>query len=267
MRRELVGLLAVLGFASAAPAHDYWLEPETFFPKVNAPVAVRLLVGDDLLIELERPFQKKPTLRFDLVNKDKTIDLAAMAQEGEKPVARVTIAQAGSHWLVMDRDLAYLTLEAKKFNAYLEEEGLTDILAERKKKGESDTPGHERYRRFLKCLLQVGDATDDAWKKIFSQKLEVLPLVNPATRKPGDVLPIKVLFDGKPLAAAPIFAYHGSEDKVTKQQLHTDKDGTAAVRLDTAGIYLVRLVHMRRVDGDPKADWESFWTSFSFGVR
>jgi uncharacterized GH25 family protein len=266
MQRLSAMALVWLLFVSEVPAHDYWLQPETHFPKPGVPVAVHLLVGDDFVSELERPFQKPPTLRFQLVSQDKAIDLAAAAQDGQKPLAQLTLVQPGSYWLVLDRDLAYITLEAKKFNAYLEEEGLQDILAERKKAHELDQAGRERYRRYLKALLHVGAATE-AWRKTFAQQLEIVPLANPTALKLGDTLTVKVLFEGKPLPAAPLFAYGKAANGTKKQSLKTGKDGTAAVRLDTAGPYLVRLVHMRRCAGDPKADWESFWAAWTFGIK
>jgi uncharacterized GH25 family protein len=163
--------------------------------------------------------------------------------------------------------VAYITLDAKKFNAYLEEEGLEHVLAERKKKKESDQPGRERYRRNLKCLLHVGGVTDDTWQKTFQQKLEIVLLADPATLQPGAMLPLRVLFEGKPLPTAPLFAYGKSKKGITKQQLKTDQNGNATMRLEHAGPWLVRLVHMRRCAGDPKADWESFWAACSFGLK
>src|SRR5262245_26251375 len=139
-------LTLLLTFALAAPAgaHDYWLEPATFFPAVNKPVAVSLHVGDRLKSEGARAFEKKPTLSFRLVGAKGTTDLAKSAREGDKPLASVRCPAAGTYVVAMERNSRLITLEAKKFNAYLTEEGLTDVLADRKKRGEADRPGRER---------------------------------------------------------------------------------------------------------------------------
>ncbi len=266
-RHTIAAFLLLPALAAPAAAHDYWLQPATFFPRPGDKVAVRLLVGDRLEVEDERPFLKKPTLRFQLVSKKQTLDLAASTPEGGKPLAQVICATAGAHWIVMDRDVAYITLPAKNFNSYLKEEGLAHIVAERKKAKEDDKDGRERYRRYLKCLLQAGDAADDAWQKTFAQKLEIVPLANPVTLKVGDVLRVKVLFDDAPLANAPLFAHCEEKETLITQRLHTDKDGVAAVRLHLAAPYLVRLVHMRRCAGDARADWESFWSALTFAVK
>lgn len=39
------------------------------------------------------------------------------------------------------------------------------------------------------------------------------------------------------------------------------------VKLDGEGVYLVRLVHMRRVNGEAAIDWESFWAALTFGMK
>jgi hypothetical protein len=47
----------------------------------------------------------------------------------------------------------------------------------------------------------------------------------------------------------------------------TDTTGRASIPMTMAGQWLVRAVHMLRVEGDPKADWESFWASLNFELR
>src|SRR5215211_2979900 len=164
MRRLTLLLLALV--TGPAGTHDYWLGPATFFPAVNKPVAVNLHVGDRLKSEGARAFEKKPTLSFKLVGATATTALAAAAREGDRPLARVSCPAAGSYCVAMERAPRLITLEAKKFNAYLAEEGLTAALAERKKRGEADKPGRERYGRSLKCLLQAGGKSDATWKKV-----------------------------------------------------------------------------------------------------
>ena len=46
----------------------------------------------------------------------------------------------------------------------------------------------------------------------------------------------------------------------------TDKSGQMAIKLNYAGPWLVRLVHMRKCTEDPEYDWESFWSAYSFAL-
>jgi uncharacterized GH25 family protein len=140
-------------------------------------------------------------------------------------------------------------------------------VEQRRKVGDDKKEGRERYGRYIKCLLQVGDAKDDTCTRVLGQRLEIVPKRNPYKFKAGDALTVRVLFEGKPLAGAKLFAHHQAGDKVTTKTVRTGKDGTATIKLDKAGSWLLRLVHMRPCTGDADADWESFWAACSFGLN
>jgi uncharacterized GH25 family protein len=260
-------VLMLLLTARPAQAHDYWLEPDSFFPAVGAKINIRLHVGDHFKSEAERPFQKKPTVKFELIGAKDKQDLAAAGKDDEKPVAQVTLKTAGTYWTALERGPQTIKLAADKFNAYLAEEGLDAILELRRKAGQDKAEGRERYSRSIKCLLQAGAQHDDTWKQELGQRLEIVPLANPYRLKVGDKLPVKVLFEDKPLAGARLFAHHRAGDKVSTQTLTLSKDGLAEVKLERAGTWLIRLVHMQRCDTVKDIDWESFWAAFTFGLK
>ena len=171
---------AVFLGATSASAHDYWLLPATFAPDTGKPVGVRVFVGDHFASEVERPYQKKPTLRFQLVSKAGAVDLMKSAKEGAKPYGTVRLKKPGSYWITLDRDFSHIVLKPEKFAKYLKHENLQAILKARKEAGESGKPGRERYCRFLKCLIHAGGERDDTWKAILKQRLEIVPLSDPS---------------------------------------------------------------------------------------
>jgi uncharacterized GH25 family protein len=262
-----VAVLLLLLPAAPARAHDYWLLPDTFFPSPGDTVAVRLHVGEDLVSEAERPFQKALTVRFELFAGKDTTDLATLSKEDDKPVARVALKAAGTHLIALERVPRFIALEAEKFNKYLAEEGLDAILEQRRKAGEDKQPGRERYSRYLKTFIQTGDDRDDTPRRALGQKLELVPQTNPYALKAGDRLTVRVLFEGKPLTGARVFAQRRTGDKTTTQDATTTAEGLATFKLDGAGTWQVRLVHMRRTTADKEADWESFWGSLTFGIK
>ncbi len=74
----------------------------------------------------------------------------------------------------------------------------------------------------------------------------------------------QVLFDSKPLTDKTVFA--DNLDSET-QKMMTDKDGKFSIKIEKSGLWLVRLVYMQRCAKDCSgADWESFWSAFSFGA-
>jgi uncharacterized GH25 family protein len=265
MKGPFASLLVVIALASGAAAHDFWIQPDTFFPPKDRPVPVRVFVGDGFVKESERAFEKPATPRLRLVGAEGETDLLPSGREGKTPFVEVTLKRAGSHWVALERGRKTIRLEAAKFNEYLAEEGLDHVLEQRRLAKEDQKPGRERYGRYLKCLVQSG-AADEGWKRACGHRLEIVPLSDPCAAKPGGTLEVRVLFEGKPLAKVSLFALRRDGEKVHKQKLTTGADGTAEVKVGQAGVWLLRLVHMRRCPDPAEADWESFWTSLTFAV-
>ena len=166
-------------FSMNAFAHEYWFEPETFFSARGDKTAVHLYVGDGLVKDREeRVYQSEKTPMFQLFSTYKTWDLKTSLTEGQMPIYNFSAEKVGNYLLAMERNWSYITLESNKFEDYLREDGMEYIIAERAKLGENQKEGRERYSRFIKSLLQVGDKRDDTYKKLIRLKLEIMPLEN-----------------------------------------------------------------------------------------
>lgn len=261
----LFATVSVFLFAASAFAHEYWFEPEKFVLAPNEKTVVRLYVGDGLTKDREeRVFQIEKTPVFNLFSAGKTLDLKTGLAEGTMPIHNFSADRAGNYLLAMERDWTYIKLEPDKFEDYLREDGMEYIIAEREKLGERKKQGSERYSRFIKSLLQVGERRDATYKKRLGTKLEILPLENPYTKKVGDNLNFQILFDGKPLAGRTVFANNRRSET---QKMTTDRNGKFSVKVDKSGLWLVRLVYMQRCkNACGEADWESFWSAMTFGV-
>jgi MYXO-CTERM domain-containing protein len=161
----------------------------------------------------------------------------------------------------LERNAAFIELEAGKFEEYLSHEGMTAALEERTRAGESDQSGRETYTRYLKAHVRVGDARDDVHARIVGHALELVLLDDPVS---GDELRIRALLDGSPLAGAQIGVYVENKG-IAQHSALTAADGTVAFPR-RAGTWLVRTVHMQRCKGCERADWQSRWAAYSFAV-
>ncbi len=265
MRKISFAFTSLLLFAVSAFAHEYWLEPEKFALAQNEKTIVRLYVGDALKDKEERPFQTAKTTMFDIFSANKMLNLKTSLTDGVTPIYNFSADKAGNYLMAMERNWSYIKLEPQKFEDYLREDGMEYIINEREKLGERQKEGSERYSRFIKSLLQVGDKRDETYKRMVGLKLEITPMENPYAKKDGDQLAFQVMFDGKPLAGKTAFAdnRNGQTQKMT-----TDREGKITVKLDRSGLWLVRLVVMQRCTTDcNEADWESFWGAYSFGMK
>lgn len=259
-----LGLLALT--TTTAFGHDYWLAPASSTTTRGAKVDVRLYRGEPLDTTDERPLEIEKTARFRLLAQDQDQDLLKSGTEGQTPVARVALETDGGNLVTMERHPQPNQLDSKKFTEYLKEEGLDAIIAQRKALGESEADGRERYSRYLKALIQVGDKRDETYRRVVGHLLEIILEVDPASPSLGHTLPVRILFEGRPLPEVQVSAHVRDDGKVHGQTLTTDAEGRATVRLDHKGSWLIRLVHMRRAPAGSDADWESFWAAYTFGL-
>ncbi len=273
MKRRLTLLslvLLTLMLAVRVIAHDYWLEADSFFlPEGKSETFVRLHLGEALKSEEERPLQKDRTAHLKLLSSAGTKDLLSPAPDNQMPIARLTFEKSGNYLLAMERKASTIKLDSVKFEEYLAEEGLDAIILERKRLGEAEREGRERYTRYLKTLLQVGTTTDETFKEITGHTLEIIPVSNPYQLKVGDKFSVRVSFANRPLSGAQVFAHNRHQGSVRTQATTTSRDGVATFTLERSGVWLVRLVHMRRCAGAhcDGNDWESFWAALTFGSR
>ncbi|MCG3131139.1 MAG: hypothetical protein FLDDKLPJ_01915 [Phycisphaerae bacterium] len=255
-------LVAVTVLSSAALAHDFWIEPSTYFPASGEAIHVRLQVGDH--------FKGEPVAR----NDDRIERFELVGAGGGKPVvgrsgddpAGVTRATTpGAATIVYVGRPSTIELEAAKFEAYLKEEGLDHVIEERAKRGESAKAGTEAYSRSVKCLLRVGESETQGFDRIAGLPLEIVPLQDPWAKKPGERLTVQVLQDGKPLGGVQVEAWRAGQTEAAPKSARTDSEGKVALTLDAPGTWMFTSVYMRRNEGG-KEDWRSTWTSLTFEV-
>lgn len=259
-------ILAAVGVCIAiapANAHDLWLIPPA---KVEAgkAVQIRANVGMDFPKSEHAP-DTSAYLKRVVVNPDGTTgEVAAAGKDGDSGLMAFTPKMPGVYVVGVQTKARVLTLDAAAFNEYLVSDGLPHIYRLRAKEKTLDQPGKERYSKSPKVLLKVGEGKGDATKPI-GLPLEIVPARDPFALKPGDTLKVRVLFDGKPLAAAHLGWDHPGDGEPPSGTVRTDTKGEALVPIAKTGLMTLRLTHMTR----PKAaeyEWESFWTTLTWIV-
>ena len=265
MKSQLI-LVLLIASLNTVNAHDYWISPTDFRPKVGQVVPIQLFVGDHFKGEIERDLSEKMTVDFQLHSVAGTRDILDRALYGMKPIGKPQFNTPGTNILSLQRDWAMIEMEGPKFHQYLEHEGLAGIIKQRIDAGEADQPATERYRRYLKSLVVVGGQDNEIWKKQLGHKLEIIPLSNPSSARIGDKIDFRVILDGKPLSNVQLAALGKGDSKTTDRHTRTNSEGLGSFTIQHSGVWMVRLVHLRRCSED-EADWESFWSSLTFRVE
>ncbi|HSG38336.1 MAG TPA: DUF4198 domain-containing protein [Thermoanaerobaculia bacterium] len=252
----LIGLVA----APAARAHDFWIEPSSFTPASGQRVAVRLRVGDHFPGD-SFPRNAARIERFAILGGGAEADVPGV--DGIDPAGYLVTGRPGLYQIVYDSRHASIELSGEKFEKHLAEQGLERISAIRKKDGESASAAKEIYSRSVKALVAAGEGPAEGYDHPAGLPLELIPEQNPFLLAPGNELPLRLLYQGKPLAGAWVEARNPRQPEETVSG-RTDGEGRVRLRLASGGPWLVKSVHMVPAPKESGADWESFWASLTF---
>lgn len=264
--RALLTVFLVSVMATAAGAHDLWLEPDSSFPAGETTLKVRLFVGMNLKHEKEYPYEAAKIESFFARGSAQAGE--TKTAEGQSPAFEVPLGKAGDLLFGAARAKAHIELTAEEFNSYLAEDGMKQVLDRRKQTGAAEKPARENYVRYLKTFARVGNGDGKLFTEPVGYRIEIVPKVDPLSLKSGAELPLTVLFDGKPLAGATVFAeLRGSEPAGAAAEAVTAEDGSTSVRIAAPGFWIVKVIHMRECGGCADADYESFWANITFEVK
>ncbi|MCY2959012.1 MAG: DUF4198 domain-containing protein [Planctomycetota bacterium] len=259
--------LAILVLATTLAAHDFWIEPSSFRPSVDARVDVQLVVGEHFSGEFVARKESRilSFAAFDPAGRD----VKVIGIEGRTPAGLWKAGTPGLHVLGYQSNGTAIELEADKFERYLVEEGLEAVVAERKTRGESTAKGLELYARCAKSLV-VAQAEKEipaeawaGWDRVLGYPLELVPTVNPCQLARDADLTVRLLFRGVPLGNA-LVGCTPKQDPSQAVRLRTDAEGRVTFRPKLGGAHLLRVVHMTRAAPDAAHQWESQWASLTF---
>lgn len=262
MKKPLSFIIAIL-ITPILSAHDYVLLPYEYALKQGQQLEVHLFVTDGFNIALERPVQTNNTLKYELISENGTTNLIGSAPDGSLPILLRKVNFKGLGLIHMTRGYAHIELANKKFKHYLKAENIENISID-----ESKPMQKERYTRYIKSLVQSNlKADDQLYKKQLGYQLEIVLHQNPYQLKPNDSISGQLFYQGEPLTDKVVTARNrlGSE-AATSQLARTDDKGVFTFKLDRAGDWFFHTTHMIASPDLEDADWESFWTSYSFGV-
>ncbi len=266
--RLLLSILAVVAWCAPANAHDFWLQPKAFWIVPGAAVPTAILVGhgaarQSWAVKADRVKMLRS------VGPDGAVDhRAALRGSAVAETARLGFASPGTHVVAFESSHAESDLPAKRFNEYLKEEGLTPALRARERSRTMGKAGREIYSRRAKTLVQVGPPGSAPQPHVTAPlglTLEIVPERNPYTLAPGEALPVRVVYEGRPLGGALIKLTNLDFDARPVATILTDRAGRAAFKVPRSGSWLLNVVWTKPVAGDRRAEFDTTFSSLTFG--
>ena len=264
--RKLVLLL--MGVATSATAHDFWIQPQIFAAPVGKPVPVTIEVGHG-------SFRQRWSVASDRVvsfttvgpggSTDRRADLHLDSGTAD---AELRFATPGTYVIVLTTNHASSNLTAFRFNDYAKTEGLTPALVARARAGTTEAPGREIYSRRAKALVQIGTASGPQSQvtKPLGLTLEIVPERDPYALKPDETLPVRIYYDGRPLAGALVKLTNLDFDARPLRTAVTDARGRATFKLPFRGLWQLNGIWTKAIAGNPDAHFASTFSSLTFGT-
>jgi uncharacterized GH25 family protein len=96
-------------------------------------------------------------------------------------------------------------------------------------------------------------------------KLEIVPDRNPYSLGTDRMLPMHVLFNGRRLANATVKLTDLASDAKPVAIALTDRSGRVRFKIPKQGNWLVNVVWGEPLRGDPRVDYETTFSSLTFG--
>ena len=157
----------------------------------------------------------------------------------------------------------------RHFTSYLEHEGLTSVIEDRKKKGISDKTANEKYSKHVKTLLQVDAKLTDDYSTELNYPIEFIPLKNPYALSVGDKASFKLMYLGKPLTNKTVqISSRNKSGNIDKEEIHTktNNKGVISFKISNGGHWYVSTIHLIE-SNEEGLDYESNWATLTFEVK
>ncbi len=265
MIRTLLTALCLAWISVPAKAHEFWIDPLAHRVAPGDRIEANIRVGEayegTALSYIPRRFR-----RFDYVFQGETRPVEGRV--GDRPALALEAAEEGllvAIHVTEDQNLTWG--EWEKFVAFLEHKDLTWGLAEHDARGLSRENVRERFSRYAKSLIAVGEG--DGVDSEAGLLTEIVALENPYTGDMSDGFDIRALYQGAPLGDVQIEVFRKAADgTVTISTARTDAKGEATIPIEPGARYMLDTVVLRPLEVVEERDpsWESLWANLTFEV-
>ncbi len=235
-------------------AHDLWIEPDDFTPEKGKRLSMKLAYDHVFPAE-------------DLIE-DNNLKEVYLLTPGGKKMDIIKGKGAGYETSqVLKGQGAYLVVSAQKPRFWTKT--IEGYKSDHSKKGLENVISCTYSIKFGKGIVNAGRGNDSSILKPVGHDLEIVPLVNSSALKPGDVMPVKLMFKGKPLASTYIHAtYKGfSEEKDTyAYTTKTNADGEAKIKMLKKGQWLIATSYNEDYQDRSECDTIKFSATLTFEI-
>ncbi len=241
-KKVLFAVLLLLPAAQLVLAWDAWIEKQDGQLVVQYGRGARHISFDPQKVKDAKGFDSKGSaVQVGIVKHKERVSLVPKGN-----AAIVTVSFDNGYWV-------HIT-DAKRWKN----------IPKREAAKQSTVLDSSKVQQYAKAIL----APYASFAKPLGLYLEIVPEKDPLAMKAGDVLPVKVLLEGKVLEGAKVWLWLSDvapSDSMT--EIKTDKDGNANVVISKPGPQVIAAHYKTTLKGDPDADMLSLATSLAFETK
>jgi hypothetical protein len=258
-------LAALCILAAPLQAHEFWIEAESYVVPSGGAVTATLRNGE-LLTGVGLSYLPTRTRRHDYVAGGSVAPIPARI--GDNPAIALEGLPDGLVTLIHETAPLNLTYDDwAAWTAFTDQKDLAWGQAAHRARGLPEDAVRERYMRFAKALVAVGDGRGaDAERGL---RTEIVAEANPYTDDLSAGLPVRVLLDGRPRAGAQVEMFARAPDGDVRVTTHlTDAEGRAVLPVVRGYDYLLDSVTLLPLNPQAPDDpaWLTLWAALTFSV-
>lgn len=263
MKKYLV-LITVMLTSFLMQGNEFWIMPNKFLYDSGETVRVRFLTGNDFDGKnWDGNRSSIHSLFFYWSDVNDSVNQHLSTLPGDS--LNISVIDEGTALLAFHSKPGTREMKPTDFEHYLAENRLTHVIDQRKANNNTTKTGKEIYQRCAKTIFQVGSKKDKTFTKKTGLPIDIIPGDNPYSLvKDGD-FKVKIYFKGKPLQHAAVRIWHRLNEKITIHNLETDDDGEVTFFISALGEWMVSTVVMEPLKNNPKADWQTYHGSLTWG--
>lgn len=243
-------------------AHEYWIAPSKYIVRSLEPFSFNCYVGEDFKPEVWARREDR-TLKVTRFHQSEQLNITPAFIATDSVNIPMSLKESGNYLFAIATKPSYIEMEAKAFNEYLMEDGMVDILNYRVANKSDGKKSREYYQRCAKSLVQVAGKNDDSYRLNTGMVLEIIPQSNPY--ESNNQLEVYFEFKGKPLINYQVRTWCKKDGKLKSKSFYkTNEKGYAILPVTDSGEWMISLVKMELSSLNDKADYESYWGSYTF---
>ena len=268
MRRISTSLLLLFLFFTLS-SHELFLKSDSYF--LNTYSHSELYLFNGTFDQSENVITRDRIINPQIIGPEYNFKPAPddFYDKGKATYLKYKTAGPGTYVAGVSTKPRSIELSGAEFLEYLEHEGLTEVISDRKNKGITNTSANEKYSKHVKAILQVGETRTADFSMELNYPIEFIPLKNPYNLSIGDEMSFRLLYLGKPLSNQTVHVSSRKNINVKDGQetsLRTNKEGEVSFTISNEGQWYIATIHMLESE-EEDFEYESNWATLTFEVK